>query len=150
MDPTGKQKFLSAEQLGITEKLRSRLIDVLVLFESGTVIYDPTMRTAERGFNLSAIVQKHPNGVCGCIFGWSVIIDRIEVGEPVPKRSMEIMMRDFDMHGLDDLLDLYFGPVDRKWNLNDVTIEQAIEAIRNYMATGKARWETIIGNKVAA
>lgn len=137
------EKFKSADELHIKPEIRSYLLAVLAMFEYGEVKYDPGKHTEPNGFNLGAVVTKHDKGVCACIFGWVTVVASLEVDPGLPKIALGRVCRFF--HGWDlRLIELFWGPEDKSWTLEDVTLEQAIMAIKNYLIRGDAHWEEII------
>lgn len=137
--------FKTAAELGLREDVYQHLIGTLVSFEGGEIAYDPTMHTQPKGFNLGALVVHHDHGVCGCIFGWTAMAAGLEaplLGQ-VPKETLGEALRYLGTATM-NLTELFFGPIDREWSLEQVTLPQAITAIRNYLATGNASWNDIM------
>jgi hypothetical protein len=135
--------FKSAADLRISHKIRAYLISTLALFESGAVVYDPTKHSEPKGFNLASVIQKHERGVCACIFGWVMIMAQEALDANLPKVELGSVSRFIDMMD-PQLITLFWGPINRSWDLNDVNLEQAIAAIRNYLIRGNACWDEVL------
>lgn len=140
--------FLSADTLGIEETERKALLRVLEALEGGQLVYDPTCSEAKRGFNFASVVARHGDSNCACILGWAKLLsgDEVPFEMYVSKLAFDPVRRILPLsRKLDALLDLFFGPLDRKWELNAPKPEQAEQALRNYLTTGLSRWNEVMG-----
>ena len=144
-----EDNFLSSDALSLTPKEYSALVEVLHELEDGEIVYDPTCKTERKGFNYASIAVHHDKGTCACIAGWAKIIGgnhtfaaAIEKEAFGPVRSMIIGISP----RVDALIDLFFGPLYRKWELASVTPQEAAKAIRNYLTTGNPNWHQIKGD----
>lgn len=140
--------FLSADTLGIEETEREALLRVLEALESGQIVYDPTCSEAKRGFNFASVVARHDDVWCACILGWSKLLsgDERPFEMYVSKLAFDPVRRILPIsRRLDALLDLFFGPIDKKWELSAPRPEQAAQALRNYLTTGLSRWNEVMG-----
>lgn len=152
--------YLSAADLGIDEDERETLIKIMNMLIKGEVIYDPNADTEARGFNMGSVVTRHKHGVCACIVGWSKLMSerpdkdgaRQQVFDaPVRKLAFDPVRRLLPVSKkLSNLLDLFFCPIDRTWDLSIVTTLQAAEAIKNYLSTGAAEWDDIVDTAASA
>lgn len=66
-------RFLSAKNLGLTEKRKKALVKTLKLFESGKVKYKEAVRAqfgpVKDGFNMA--FYNYPCGTPACVAGWA-------------------------------------------------------------------------------
>ncbi len=143
---TRTDKFLSAEQLGVAPKEYDALVEVLDQLESGEIVYDPTMDTEKRGFNFATVALHHKRGVCACIVGWAKLLGGNSTFEStVEKLAFDPVRKILPVSSkLEALIDLFFGPVARKWKLESITPQQAAEAIRNFLTVGAPKWDEIV------
>ena len=116
-------KFLTADALGLNAKEYSALLEVLHELEDGEIVYDPTCSTEPKGFNYASVAVHHDKGMCACIAGWAQIIGgdstfaaAIEKEAFGPVRTMIVGVST----RVDALIDLFFGPLYRKWDLASV------------------------------
>ena len=127
--------FASAQQLRISDKERNALIDVLGRLERGELqhvqwdVEDDDLV----GFNMGTFKC----GSVHCIGGWcdrlhGTSFADLEDSRDIPPR----------------LHDLLYVEIDGKYvdhDLEDITVAEAAEALRNYLTTGAARWARIPG-----
>src|SRR5690606_20893760 len=133
-------------ELGIPEKIYGGLVEVLGRMERGELVHVPVnllaglietpIRLPDAGFNMT--YYETPAGVeCGtacCICGW--------VALTVGMSAEEVRERANYDPALDDL----FVPSAvsqpgalRSVRMHSITVEQAAEALRNYLTEGRAR-----------
>jgi hypothetical protein len=126
--------FASAEQLCISDKERNALIDVLGRLERGELqhVQWDVADDDHVGFNMGTFKC----GSVHCIGGWA---DRLwgtslSTGiSPINRTALYNLL--YVAHDGDELEDLV---------LEDITVAQAAEALRNYLTTGAARWAEVL------
>lgn len=129
------RSFLSATAIGITEQEYEALIKVLGLFERGEVHHTESIEGhIENGFNIAQEVFKC--GTPSCIGGWAAAFmgkeGRTEITEYVDRYL-----------NLDDVRHpLYYLYWQNTYS--STTVEQAAEALRNFLATGTPNWEEVL------
>jgi hypothetical protein len=119
------QNFMKAVDLGISSDDVEALVAVLGMLERGEVTHHPSETECRDGFNM-----KH-YGHCGttqCIAG---LADRL-YGVGLCCRHLNSLPGPLD--------DLFCGPQFGKHN-EDITVEQAATALRNYLTHGEPRWD---------
>lgn len=135
------EKFLSADQLNVTELVRSALIITLDRLESGSIEYahvdasqidwETEPPKAHLEFNMSVWRRNHDCGTVVCMGGLAEVIAGVEPGmfEVIAPPQLEM---------------LYYPPVQRA---EDITVKEAAAALRNWLETGAARWHSVINNQ---
>jgi hypothetical protein len=129
-DPKWQTKeFLSATSLRISDDWLQALIKTLALMESGELMHIPlkeiTPEVFERGPRLFNMGQWEC-GTVGCIGGTAEIVGHVN----------------FWGYGSHAALYNLFFP--RHPEYDEITLEQATQALRNYLTTGSAQWESIL------
>lgn len=124
-----QRTFKSARELGIGEKLHDGLCQTLRAFERKELKWTPQSTPIPNGFNMAWewIQSTHGCGTVGCILGWA------EHFAGLPASYTNTARRTYE---LDRLYGMGLS------SLKHVTVEQAEHALRSYLATGHAEWET--------
>ena len=137
------QNFKSAADLGISDKVYEALKKTLVLFETGKVMWQDVDSAINRGpdegnnspitfhFNMDQWAVKHDCGTIRCIGGMAEAIGRFRFTE---WGGGEIMPPELES--------LFYPPVGMGWN--KITVEQAAQALRNYLTTGGSQWRKVM------
>lgn len=127
------QNFKTAAELEITEPQREALIQTLAYFEQGKLqhVYDGNYDTEEGfeftgHFNMNYWRNQAPCGTIACIGGTAELIGNVR----------------FEVYDRPGALDQLFFP-DYGVRYEEVTTEQAAQAIRSYLTTGEPRWKDI-------
>lgn len=118
--------FKSARELGIGLKLHDGLCQTLKAFERGELKWTPLNQATPNGFNMSREWEQNRCGTIGCILGWAIHFAGIPHPYQNGRRTPE--------------LDHLYNP--HQLCLRDITLQQAEHALRSYLATGHADWET--------
>lgn len=130
--------FLSADHLGLSPLQHEALIHVLGVLERGelrhVVDYDEAAGGDVVGFTMGTFAC----GSVHCIGGWA---DRL-YGTNFAGLSL---LKDYEDRRWFALYALFYGDPDAAVELDDVTVAQAAEALRNYLTTGSARWLEVLG-----
>lgn len=119
-----QRNFKKHHELGISPQLYDGLYQVLRAFERGELVWTPHNIPRPNGFNMSWEWVEYKCGTVGCILGWAEHFCGVP-GAYYRERNVE--------------LDKLYHP---GLKLKDITIEQAEHALRSYLATGHADWET--------
>lgn len=128
--------FLSADQLSLSPGEHAALIGVLGMLERDELRHvsideDYGDYVIQGAFNMGTFGC----GSVHCIGGWA---DRI-CGTDF--RSLSLLSDQGNIR----LYELLFGDIDSAVELEDITVAQAAEALRNYLTTGNARWLQVLG-----
>ncbi len=121
------QNFLTAEELGLTEKGYQGLHKVLRMLEGGELVYTPRGFDPKipNGFNMAVCWTEHGCATVGCIGGWAGFYN---------KKGWVDGMKD---ERVKSNLHLLFCP---KAPRSHYTIDQAAHALRTYLVTGTPDW----------
>jgi hypothetical protein len=132
-------RFLPAADLKISEEQRDALIKTLALMEAGKIHHislddqeivdhpDDYEASFDALFNLSSwIEQEYACGTVACIGGTAELISGVS----------------FDGWDSKPALKMLFNPADLVEDFDTVTTDQAAKALRGYLTTGTADWET--------
>jgi hypothetical protein len=131
-DPKWQTKeFLSATALRISDDWLQALIKTLALMESGALVHIPlkeiTPEVFEGGGPRLFNMGEWDCGTVGCIGGTAEVIGGVEIRVGCCSKPA--------LHNL-------FYPGHPEYDL--ITLEQATRALRNYLTTGSAQWESIL------
>lgn len=125
--------MMTAEQLGISTDGYEALVKVLAKMEAGEIKHIDTEKpvfdtfTGMR-FNMNYVHMINYKG-CGtvcCILGWAKHLSRNGVFPDITDGVNELF---YPTHPIP---------------YNEITVEQAIRALRNYLTTGEAKWEEVL------
>lgn len=147
--------FLSASELKISEAARTALIKALDYMQSNKIEHvssaNEAVDSVEKGvlelrpyyFNMDYWGTVHECGTVCCIGGLSELLS----SEPI-KMSDEIYgVMGVDVYKVENyneaLDDLFHPEFSHDWK--EITLEQAIQALTNYLTTGKATWDVVLG-----
>ncbi len=143
------QSFKTAEELRITPKQFDALAKTLVLMETGKLVHvdDDEIHSSENNYNLPIEVcrftghfnmnlwrSKDDCGTVCCIGGTAELIGNV-IFAPEYLLPAELKTLFYPNDGMND----------NGIHYNDITVEQAATALRSYLTTGKANWESAIG-----
>lgn len=147
--------FMKAKDLGITPEERIALIAVLKGFERGDFVHtdakvSDVLETFKNGklpklFNLGEWATEKSAKQCGavaCIGGWAQLTYR-DLFKKRNYRGFEEKADEVGNYQERSLYDLFYPSFDTDYG--EITVEQAAEALRNYLVTGRADWDTIVG-----
>ena len=131
--------FLSADQLGLSTKEHAALIGVLGMLERGELRYvSPEISYDDvvgPGFNMGTFAC----GSVHCIGGWA---DRTY---GTKFADLSLLWSANQDHRFLRLYELLYGDIEAQVELEDVTVVQAAEALRNYLTRGNAHWPQVLG-----
>jgi len=126
------RNFKSAADLEITDQELDALIKVLGMFERNELIHRPKDSPLQpNGFNMAHWGVQDECGTIGCIRGWA----RIASGN---YQLFAATLRHSPVGNLFTVDHGRFG----QWD--DITVEQAAMALRNFLSSGAARWGEIL------
>jgi len=130
--------FLTPEQLKISPKAHRALVLCLNAMERGELTHvdvsNPTF-VEESGtnftghFNMAEWNAERSCGTVACIGGTAELLGEMDF---------------FEETGANFALENLFYPVLHNTSLNDITVEQAHEALVNFLTTGSARWQEVL------
>ena len=124
--------FLSADLLGLSTKEHAALIGVLGMLERGELRHVSAEDDGDSvGFNMGTFAC----GSVHCIGGWA---DRLYGTD---FRFLSLLRDEQNLR----LYELLFGAFQSEVELEDITVAQAAEALRNYLTTGNAHWLQVLG-----
>lgn len=125
------QNFMTAPDLKIRDDERDALVKVLGMLERAELVYMPLLEPfGPNGFNMTWVRNWTKCGTVCCIKGWCQTIGGIELFNPIAGRKTPTAA-----------LQLFMYSDDRREN---VTVEQAATALRNYLTTGHANWDEVL------
>lgn len=150
----------SAAELGISDIEHESLLKVLDKLERGELVHAPEAyaqggsRPEGDSFNMSAYVSVGGCGTVGCIAGWMHLVS----GGACYKRFNFWTQKMLDDHAalfpnstphwslsiIPDALNELFHAANVDVDLEDITPDQAAQAIRNYLSVGEPRWEEVL------
>ena len=124
------RNFMSAADLGVTERTRDTLIKLLGMMERGELVH--CTLDVERGDNLFNMDVWGDCGTPQCIGGW-----------------MRTLGADMSHTRDRSTLGALFYPNsetdDRSWiDYERITVAQAAQATRNYLSSGAPRWLEVV------
>lgn len=133
-----EKEFLSAKELGINPKQRKALILVYREMKSGR------LRKAEQNINWSGVSFSPLEGDMFNMATWSLELSCGTVccmGGTAERLYGKIVFRDYHPGGIGaqinkELNDLFYP----KPNIEKITVDQAMAALRGYLTTGKPDW----------
>jgi hypothetical protein len=146
------QNFKSAKELGLKNEYLSALIKTLVLLETGKLekhenLYDddgmttyiPRSGDAKYSglFNMGEWATNYDCGTVACIGGTAELVGGLKIGE-----LNRLSTSGYSRHHLHDL---FFPPIeDCKKFYAEISLEEAAQALRNYLTTGKPKWKEVL------
>jgi hypothetical protein len=143
------ETFLSAQALDISNRRYKAIVGALAFLESGKVTHSPNYEHGIVGkgknFNMSCWYNStsYECGTVGCIGGWAEWVDARERKVKLEWHSlfpMELFHHsNHNFHA--GLNNLFYPTVDLP---DDITIPQAIKAIRNYLTMGFPDWKEVV------
>lgn len=150
------KNYLPAKQLGITKKEKYALVDVLLGLENQRYVHvnheeiENAPVTECKLFDMSLWLEKEYNNCAtiGCIGGWATWAYRNLFGDPHYNGFADSKQENNDLYNLFYPYDLpivtdeYDEEVDYPWG--KITTEEATQALRNFLTTGKANWKEVI------
>lgn len=138
------QNFQSAEKLLITERQRQALIKTLTLLETNKLKHFPrkrqTFHIAEDKlslnftgqFNMDVWLAKTSCETVACIGGTAELVGQVDFGSnhmTLPTNLRKLFYPDFENSFVD---------------YDDITVDHAAQALRNYLTTGKPCWHDVL------
>lgn len=127
-------KFLSAEELNLSEERRCALIKTLAFIESGKTTHVGLIGRAIPGkgtrFNMAVWRKKHPCGTVACLGGTAEMLSGVDFGGGQTAQLRKL----FGFTG-----SLGRGLPDYSF-MAAVTEKQAAVTLRGYLETGKVDW----------
>jgi len=130
------QNFLTPTDLGISQPHIDALVLTLGVLERGEIVhlYDPDAvhQSSPLCFNMATWADKEGCSTVACIGGTAELLGGVNFSSYHIAKSKDC--------ALDDL----FYPSLECVNFQTITVPQAATALRNYLTTGKARWEEIL------
>ena len=136
------QNFMSADQLHVTREEHAALITVLYMLEReelkpivfGIKINDRVLQG--KCFSMNNTWVKGECGSAGCIGGW--VADVMGVSDK--NRYVDSYWSSYNTRS--PLTDLYWNA---KAIQSKVSPDQGAAALRNFLTTGKAQWDVVLG-----
>jgi hypothetical protein len=131
------QNFLTAKDLYLSDKFHSQLITLLGRMERGEFVHvgenefplvDKPEWKGRELFNMEQIyLRGMPCGTVGCMWGWAT------AGETAFGLSMTVSQRNLFM-------------TSPQWRSvrEQITVDQAASALRNFLTTGEANWADMV------
>lgn len=150
--------YLTAEELGLTEQHKDALHKVLDLFDEGLIKHVHSchnMNTPEGErkdkyyvFNMNTWNEEYlPCGTVACIGGTAEIVGKCSFDEDFLIDRVESQLMSEENY--DNIHSLFYPSVTQCAKVNkcyaDITVEEAREALFNYLTTGKPNWEKVWG-----
>ena len=134
------QNFLTSADLGISQAHIDALILTLGVLERGEIVhlYDPDdagyiHQSSPLYFNMATWADTEGCSTVACIGGTAELLGGVNFSDTyVGVKTPEVI-------ALDDLF--YPSP---EYDSHSIIVSQAATALRNYLTTGKARWEEIL------
>lgn len=134
------QNFMTAEALDLTDQEYAALVTTLGMLDRGELKHVPGPAINEHfplafsgHFNMQWWNQKHACGSVCCIGGAAEVVGNLQMDSLNEKSNMNI-----------NLGNLFYPDVYGHEGYEQITVEQAAAALRNYLRTGEARWEEIL------
>jgi hypothetical protein len=130
------RNFLDASTLKVSENELQALIKVLGMLERDEFEHHTERKDIRNkyGFNMgcyhSLRSNEHSCGTQGCIMGWANYFDNTTFSD-ISESSSDI-----------EVLNLFYA--DFASRLTSVRPEQAAQALRNFLTTGKSDWRSIL------
>jgi hypothetical protein len=134
------QSFKTAQDLGISEGQKSALEKTLVLMETGKIRHVPAQDYGKRcfyspkgfsgNFNMSDWTYGSACGTVACIGGTAEMVGNVDFGTGMSTEGLrQLFYPDYE---------------NEEEEYNDITVEQAARALRNYLTTGRPDWDTVL------
>lgn len=145
--------MLSSEDLKLTEEEYAALLKTREQIASGCVIHQnasPGHEVPEdiegAGFNMATTGMSHSCGSIACIGGWmriNMALDRGLIESPLSWIGTKLAQDYVYSKETTPIGRLFFPSEIRADSWWDITPEQAVQAIDNFLETGKPRWAKI-------
>lgn len=130
------RNFLTPTDLKISDKQFDALVQVLGMLERGELLWHNKYKVDQSpvvGFNMDRWPTPSDNcGSVGCIGYWCQ-----KFGGDVTRDSIE---KDENPYELEKL----FFPVEGIKAYEDITVDEGMQALSNYLTTGKADWASVL------
>jgi len=133
------QSFKAASDLGISEEHKSALEKTLVLMETGRIRHVPIQDYEEHaaylakgfsGFNMLEWAYSSACGTVACIGGTAELVGNVDFDTGMsPEGLRQLFYPDYE---------------NEEEEYNEITVEQAARALRNYLTTGRPDWDTVL------
>jgi hypothetical protein len=132
--------FMTPEQLSITAPQHAALVKTLALMETGKMLHVNKERISEKAgevftghFNMNVWNRVSHCGTVCCIGGTAELVGNTLF--PIPINVQ--------------LEDLFYPPVAecRYETYDNITVEEAAQALRNYLTGGDPMWWQVLGTK---
>lgn len=144
--------YMSASMLGIEEWERAALIQTIGILETISSVektasrrYKASYDFTDRRFNMSSAIADYDCGTALCIGGW---VRLLRDGPVPPEVIEEPLAADIEAYVFGSrspsLRTLYFPAFYDETSWDDVTPEDGIRAIENFLITGFPNWKEAI------
>lgn len=150
----------SAAELGISDIEHESLLKVLDKLERGELVHargvykDVLSRPAGESFNMADYLSVEDCGTAGCIAGWMHLVSggvcykrlnfwtqgMLDYNKVALPHLIPMVRFNLIPDALNELFHVARADVD----LEDITPDQAAQAIRNYLSMGEPRWEEVL------
>jgi hypothetical protein len=140
------RSFLPAENLGISEQEHGALVQVLGALERGELVHaeEGTRQKIQNGFNMSVIDVGGSCGTTACICGWAQIFSP-GVFDDFQTAAAKIPWS----HRPAALINLLLFDQPPS-NIAEISVQQAAQALSNYLTTGAPKWGAILGSGISS
>ena len=125
------QNYKTASELGIRDIDQQALIKVLGMLERGEFIHWQTRWARKYIFNMNA-PEVHSCGSMGCIVGWAHYLSEGAFTGASKYPNWPVGLKE-----------LYY-PDESIKEIQDITVPEAAQALRNYLTTGESRWNEVL------
>jgi hypothetical protein len=149
--------MMTAEQLNIDTGLHAALIRVLKGLESGKLRHVPDTNDLDfispSLFNMSVVAQRQSLasdhcGTVGCIGGWAYALMNGKKVDGIWIFDRERADNFVSNAPTEDLRELFYpgnySCQSDRWEYDNITAEQAAQALRNYLTNGRPEWEEVL------
>jgi len=146
--------MMTAEQLNIDTELHASLIRVLKGLESGKLRHVPDTNDPDfispSLFNMSVVAQPQSDhcGTVGCIGGWAYALMNGKKVDGIWIFDRERADNFVSNAPTEDLRELFYpgnySCQSDRWEYDNITAEQAAQALRNYLTNGRPEWEEVL------
>lgn len=146
--------YKTAEELGIEQWEFNGLLAVVDLLKKDAVhateeVMESETKLTQPLFNMDYCAHKYDCGTVACIGGWTYILHNALDHEMLSNADVSAILDYVEPGGVTGkLFDLYYPSAVLDYSA--ITIDHALEAIDNFLTTGKPNWLQIVGDPTEA